>query len=247
MKIFNSKKSTQLHHVAPDRLLIDDQTNFNIKEAYKAARTNIMFSIHGEGCKKIVITSSYPAEGKTTATTNLGVTFAQTGARVLVIDCDMRKPKVHQAFHVDTPLGLSNVLGGFARLDEVVVKTKYANLDIIPAGHIPPNPAELLASQAMCDILSKLEQSYDYIFLDTPPVNIVTDATILAPITSGTVLIVRQSVTNHRDVQEALGRLEFVHAKVLGFILGSIKPKNGLGSKYGKYGKGYSKYQDYYA
>lgn len=250
MGLFKSKQNQKsLHTVSPDRLLLREDTNFNIKEAYKAARTNVMFSVPGEGCKKVVITSSYPAEGKTTASTNLSITFAQTGNRVLLIDCDMRKPKIHKAFNLVGDKGLSNVLGGFCGLSEVMQKTAYENLSVISAGHIPPNPAELLASESMKKLLEELSSQFDYIFLDTPPVNVVTDATVLVPVTSGIIMVVRQAVTNQHDIQEALAKLELVEAKVLGFILGSIKPQKGMTGKYGKYGKygaGYGKYGDYY-
>lgn len=238
--LFQKKKVT--HEKYQNTTILKEETPFNIREAYKAARTNIMFAIPGEGCKRVVISSSYPGEGKTTTTTNLAITFAQTGARVLIIDCDMRKPRIRTVLHLEKKEGLSNVLGGFCKLEDVICSTPHDNLDGIGAGQIPPNPAELLASKKMGDVLDALSEKYDYILLDTPPVNIVTDATVLTPVTQGVIMVTRQNVTNHGDLQDALSKLELANAKVLGLVLAGIKQPKGLG--YGKYSK-YSKYGKY--
>ncbi|MGL4344876.1 MAG: CpsD/CapB family tyrosine-protein kinase [Cellulosilyticaceae bacterium] len=232
------KKKQQAQTAYENKSILNDTTPFNIKEAYKVARTNIMFSLPGEGCKRIVISSSYPGEGKTTTTINLAITFAQTGARVLVIDCDMRKPRISGVMDLGMSLGLSNVLGGFNPLEEVLVSAAYENLDVIGAGQIPPNPAELLASRTMQELLDYLSGQYDYIFLDTPPINMVTDTTVLTACTDGVVMVTRQNYTHHKDIQDALGKLELAGAKVLGSMLSGVKQPKGLGyKKYGKYGK----------
>lgn len=235
------KKKKEENKKYENNSILKEDTAFNIREAYKAARTNIMFSIPGEGCKRIVISSSYPGEGKTTTTTNLAITFAQTGARVVIIDCDMRKPRIRTVLGLEGALGLSNVLGGFCELGEAISVTSHENLHAISSGQIPPNPAELLASRKMAEVLDQLSENYDYIFLDTPPVNIVTDATVLTPVTDGVVMVTKQNQTTHKDLQDALGKLELAHAKVLGLVLGGIKQPKGIGygkySKYGRYGK----------
>lgn len=232
------KKEKEENKKYENNSILKEDTAFNIREAYKAARTNIMFSIPGEGCKRIVVSSSYPGEGKTTTTTNLAITFAQTGARVVIIDCDMRKPRIRTILGLDKSQGLSNVLGGFCKLDEVICTTPHENLHAIGAGQIPPNPAELLASKKMGEALDQLSENYDYIFLDTPPVNIVTDATVLTPVTDGVVMVTRQNKTTHKDLQDSLGKLELANAKVLGLVLGGIKHPKGIGyGKYGRYGK----------
>ena len=224
--------------------ILNAETSFHVKEAYKAARTNTMFSLAGKGCKKIAITSSFPGEGKSTTCLNLAITFAQTGSKVLVIDGDMRKPTVHKKLDMINENGLSHLLGDFCKLEEAIIHTTYENLDVITSGHIPPNPAELLASESMSQLLGELEQRYDYIFIDTPPLNLVTDATVLSSIVSGTALVVRQGITHHKDIQDALGKLEFSHAKILGFILHEVKEGKGAYGKYGKYSK-YSRYSSY--
>lgn len=228
-----------------NKTILQENTPFTIKEAYKVARTNLMFSLPGEGCKRIVISSSYPGEGKTTTTVNLAITFAQTGARVLILDCDMRKPRIGAIMNLGVNMGLSNVLGGFNTLEEVLMTTPYDNLDVIAAGQIPPNPAELLASRKMQELLDVLSQRYDYIFLDTPPINMVTDTAVLTGCTDGVVMVTRQNFTHHKDVQEALSKLELAGAKVLGSMISGVKQPKGMGyKKYGKYGK-YSKYNHY--
>ena len=222
-------------------LILNGETSFHIQEAYKASRTNTMFSIPGKGCKKVVVTSSFPGEGKSTTCINLAITFAQTGSKVLVIDADLRKPTVHRKLEVNNQYGLAHLLGNFCKAEDTITPSKYENLDVILAGHLPPNPAELLASEAMKNILDTLSERYDYIFLDTPPLNIVTDATVLSSIVSGTIVVVRQGETHHKDVQDALSKLEFANAKILGLILHGVQGNN---KKYGKYGK-YSKYSRY--
>lgn len=238
--LFNkNKQQTQRTKEQEQEIILTGESSFHIKEAYKATRTNIMFSLAGKGCKRIVVTSSFPGEGKSTTCINLAITFAQTGSRVLLIDGDMRKPTVHRKLDMTNGNGLAHLLSNFCTVEEAIQHTSYENLDAITSGHIPPNPAELLASEAMGELLETLEQDYDYIFIDTPPLNVVTDATVLSQRVSGTVVVVREGVTHHRDVQDAIGKLEFANAKVLGFILHDVK--EGKGSKYGKYGK-YSRY-----
>lgn len=216
-------------------ILIDNDTSFAVREAYKVMRTNLAFTVANEASKTVVISSGYPGEGKTTTCVNLAITFAETGAKVLVIDADLRKPRIHTLFKGLKEKGLSHVLGGFAQLEEVIELSNYENLDFIAAGAIPPNPAELLTSSAMDDLLEQLSQVYEYIFIDTPPINVVTDATILATKVSGVLLVTRQNITRHKDIQLALENLQKVGAKVLGTMLNDMKVKQ----------KGYGKYQKY--
>lgn len=242
--LFNkNKKQTQqtrrAQRIKEQEMILTRESSFHIKEAYKATRTNIMFSLAGKGCKRIVVTSSFPGEGKSTTCINLAITFAQTGSRVLLVDADMRKPTVHRKLDMMNGNGLAHLLSNFCTLEEAITPTSYENLDVITSGHIPPNPAELLASETMGELLETLEQNYDYIFIDTPPLNVVTDATVLSQRVSGTVVVVREGTTHYKDVQDAISKLEFAQAKVLGFILHGVKERKG--GKYGKYGK-YSRY-----
>lgn len=203
--------------------LLNAGSSFYISEAYKAARTNLSFVLTGEMGKKIACFSSpSPGEGKTTTCANIAITFAQTNARVLIIDADLRKPKMHKTFAVPAQPGLTNLLSGFNTFDEVIKETGYANLDLITAGHIPPNPAELLSSPQMKNILEELSQRYDYIFVDTPPVNVVTDVAALSKYVTGIVMVARQGITTTDSMKRALESLQFVDANILGTILNDI-------------------------
>ena len=222
---------------------LSDQTPFSVKEAYKLARTNILFALADEGCKYIAITSAYPSEGKTTTSTNMALSFAQMKKRTLLIDADMRKPQIQNIFNLDNQIGLSNILGGFARPEEAIHRIE-SGLNIITAGHIPPNPVELLASRRMEKLLKALGEYYEYIFIDTPPVNVVTDALVLSKQISGVVVVTKERQSRHQELEEALGRLNFAKAKILGLILTQASIKSGKYGKYSKYSK-YGKYKGY--
>ncbi len=228
--------------------LIGDQSNFAMREAYKTGRTNIVFALPEEESSIILITSSWPMEGKTTNCANLAVAFAQTGSKTLLLDCDLRKPRIHKIFKLNTKLGLTNVLRNFCTIDEAIVQTQYSNLDVLPSGHIPPNPGELLGSEEMRDLLNELKKKYRYIIIDTPPVNMVSDSIILSPVVSGTILVVRQGVTDHKSVSESLEKINFTGSKMLGFILNDTDDPQGnyyAGNKKGYNSKGY--YKGYYS
>ena len=206
--------------------LLNKNMPFDITEAYKATRTNIMFSLKNtDECKKIIVSSANPGEGKSTTCANLAIAFAQMGDRVIIIDADMRKPRVHKYFEIKNKKGLSNVLGGFESLSNCIVHKEELGLDVIPAGNIPPNPAELIASGVMDALLETISGKYDYVFIDTPPINVVTDASILSKKVSGVVLVVRHNITNKEAVERSVKTLEFAGAKLLGFVLNSVERK----------------------
>ena len=156
-----------------------------IAEAYRTLRTNIQFSNIDNELKCICVTSSGPSEGKTTTSCNLAETFAQSGKRVLLIDGDLRKPRVHKAFQLRGMKGLTNVLSGQAKLEEVT-QVVGSNLNVIPCGPIPPNPSELISSNRMKELIEYLKERYDLIIIDAPPVGVVTDSAILSTIVDGT-------------------------------------------------------------
>lgn len=236
------KKNRQSNIELRRKTLLNERTPFGVKEAYKLARTNILFSLAEEGCRSMAITSAYPSEGKTTTCINMALTFAQMGKRTLIIDGDMRKPQVHNVLNLDNQTGLSNVLGGFSKPEEAIQKLE-SGVHIITAGHIPPNPVELLGSNRMKSFLEALGDHYDYIFVDTPPVNVVSDAIVLSENLSGVVMVTKQNQSRHPDLEEAIGKLNFAKAKILGIVLTGATSKGG---KYGKYGK-YSGYKGYEA
>ncbi len=221
---------------------IQSALKFRIEEAYKTIRANIMFSVMKKGCKIIVVSSSTPNEGKTTTTVNLAVTISQADQRVLLMDCDLRKPKIHQYFSLSNAPGLTNylsdTLSGKRRADlfSVIHPTEYENLSVLCSGTIPPNPAELLGSELMSDFLEDISNDYDYIIIDTPPINVVSDALPVIRESDGVVLVVRSNQTTHPELQKALHSLEFIDAKILGFVVNFVESKaSRYSSRYGKY------------
>ena len=217
--------------------ILSDNTPFVIRENYKTARTNIIFSVSGinkSGCKFIAITSANPGEGKTTTTLNLAITFALTGARVLAIDGDLRKPRMHRYLNVKKDIGLSSVLSGQIDLDKAVNKNVRQGLDVLSSGELPPNPAELLSSDNMKALIEKLSERYDYVFFDTPPVTVVTDAAALSPLVDGVIIIVRQNYTDHESLSMAINLLNISRTKILGFFVNDAT-KNRGGYSYSRY------------
>lgn len=221
--------------------VLNDKTPFSITEAYKTARTNILFSLADvDGCKKIIFTSAEPGEGKTTSILNTAITFSQTGAKVLVIDGDMRKPRIHRYLEIEKTNGLSDLLIGLIDDKTAIHHCEKKGIDCIPAGQIPPNPVELLSSDKMKNLLDRVSENYDYIFIDTPPVTVVTDAASMASFVDGYVLIVRHNYTIHELLEKEREALIFAEAKILGYMVNDIKPMGGIGyGKYGAYGNRY--------
>lgn len=240
------KKTDVMNRKIRKQTKLSARTPFSVREAYKITRTNIMFSLAEEGCRRIAVSSSYPGEGKTTTCTNLAISFAQMGKKVLIIDCDLRRPQVHNVFGLDNQEGISNVLGGLVKIGEVIHYIEEDQISVITSGHIPPNPAELLASERMKKLLGDLEKTYDYIFMDTPPVNLVTDAVTLSNIISGMILVTKQGESTYKDLEASLNKLSMGKVKVLGLVLTGEKHQGGSYGKHGKYGK-YGSYKGYTA
>ncbi len=196
---------------------------FQTTEAYKKARTNIVYSIVKKGCKKIIFTSSFKSEGKTTSTINVAIALSQQLAtKVLVIDCDLRRPTVHSVMGLKPKKGLVNYLNSECEIDEVITKSNINNLDFITYGVIPVNPSELLASQNMADMIKQLEEKYDYIIFDTPPVNMVVDIVPLIGLSDGIVFVVKNNDTTYSEFDRAIDLLERKNGKILGIIVNGI-------------------------
>lgn len=226
---------------------------FRIEEAYKSIRTNIMLSIMKKGCKIIVVSSSVPNEGKTTTAINLAISISQADQRVLIIDGDLRKPKIHHYFSIPNSPGLTNYLeasvnsryNGNADLFGAIHPTEFPNLSVMTSGSIPPNPAEILGSEPMSDFLKEVSENYDYIVVDTPPINIVSDALPVIKESDGIVIVVRSNSSTHPELQKTLSALNFIDAKILGFVVNFTNSKNSRYGKiyrYGSKGYGYSSY-----
>ena len=211
-----------------------------LSEAYRNVRTSILLSSSERPPKRIAISSANPAEGKTTTVTNTAIALSQTGARVLIVDADMRKPRLHAILGKENGLGLSNFLSGNAQLQSVVRKSKVPNLYYIPSGPIPPNPAELLGSDLFKGMMQVLEGKFDHIVLDSPPVLAFADSIIVSASVDGVILVVLGGKTPRETLQRAKEMLHQVNAKILGVVINRVNIGK---SDYGYY---YYRYHDYY-
>ena len=206
-------------------VLLDDNVPFSVVEAYKMIRTNMMFVLSDSENKRVVISSALPNEGKTITAINLAIAFSQTGKKVLLIDADLRRPTVYQRLKINNNKGLSSILVGFCSLREAV-RNISPNFDVLTSGAIPPNPSELLGGNNMSLLLDGLKDYYDYIIIDTPPINMVSDALVLTPKTDGLVLITRQGKTTHDQFRKAIASIELANVKLLGAILNGDRSGN---------------------
>ena len=224
--------------------ILDPAMDFNVTESYKSIRSNIMFTFSTMERKILAISSANPSEGKSTTAVNIALAFAQTESKVLLIDADMRKPVQHKHFKLANKSGLSTAIGHMNPIQESIQKKVYKNLDVMTSGPIPPNPSEMLASQQFSDLLDELEPQYDYILIDTPPINVVSDTMVISKLISGILLVVRHAQTTFEEAQEALNRAELSEANVVGFVLNNISRKSSghyYSYKY-KYKYGYKSY-----
>lgn len=227
-----------------DKKLISKDSSFEVRESYKELRTNILFSLPEKTSKRILVTSSIASEGKSTNCVNLAITFAEAGVKTLIVDCDLRCPNVAKLLNDYQKKGLSNVLVNDCTLETAIHPTKYENLDVVLAGEIPPNPTELLSSDAMAEFIDKVSQNYEYIFFDAPPVDVVTDAVIISSMVSGVIIVCRQYVTEKKFLNSAIEKLRFAKAKILGVVLNDVVMSKAGYGRYSKYGK-YSSYARY--
>lgn len=202
--------------------IVENKPKSVAAEAYRSLRTNIQYSSFDKEYKTIVVTSSNPGEGKSITAGNLALTLAEGESRVLLVDCDMRKPSVHKNFRVTNTHGLSDVLLQKQKVMDVAHNYK-GNLYIVTAGKIPPNPAEMLASKAMTLFLEEMKKHFDYIVLDTPPVHAVADPQILSTKADGTLFVVRAGVTKKDDVQSSISILKKVNANIIGTVLHAVE------------------------
>lgn len=207
-----------------------------IAESFRTLRTNINFTSVDWPYKVILTTSPGPEDGKSTVSTNLAVVMAQAKSRVLIIDCDLRKPVIHKYFGLDNIRGLTNLLVQELEIEDVIYATEVEGLFVIPSGPIPPNPSELLGSSKMVDLLEKVAAAYDVVLLDAPPIIAVTDAVILTPMVDSVLLVLKAGDSRIDMAREARDRLVRTGARSVGVVLNQADVR----------GDGYYPYYYYY-
>ncbi|MEW6129411.1 MAG: polysaccharide biosynthesis tyrosine autokinase [Acidobacteriota bacterium] len=215
-------------------------------EAYRVLRTSVLLSTAGQPPKLILVTSGQPGEGKTTTAANTAISLAQLGASVLIVDCDLRRPAMHKVFGLDSSIGLSTYLSRDVALDRVIQKLPVDNLHFMPSGSIPPNPAELISSERMREMLATLAKTYDHILIDSPPLINVTDPVILSTMVDGVMLVVHGGKSTRDVVRRARQELAAVGAKVFGVVLNNVDLKRDGYSDYYyyRYSSGYGAAND---
>ena len=246
-----AKKKKQ---VSSDNLIgsdspISSTTLFAVREAYKTIRTNIILNLDEKPCHIITLTSSVAGEGKSTSSINLAIAIAQFDKKVLMIDGDLRKKRASRYLEYTSTTGLTDVVKGDATFDSAVNVTKYPNFDFLSTGSTVANPAEILASRAMNNLLDELSTRYEFIIIDTPPVNVVSDALPLIKRSDGVILVARELVITTKDFSKLLTNLQMIDAKILGVIYigtDSTQPYYHGRSYYGRsYYHKYDKYSGY--
>ena len=202
---------------------MQDDPKAVVSEAFRTLRTNLQFASLNEELRIISVTSTGPAEGKSVVCANLAVSIAQTGTKVILIDCDLRKPAIHKIFGLENHVGLTSVLTGQKDLESALRPTQSENLRLLTAGPIPPNPAELLQSKAMQATLAQVKEHADKILIDAPPVLPVADAMILASYVDGVIFVIGVKQVPKDMVRRAKEQLDRANARILGVVLNKIK------------------------
>jgi capsular exopolysaccharide synthesis family protein len=220
-------------------VILRDQPLAAPSEAVRRLRTNLQFIDVANRPKSIVVSSSIPAEGKTTIAINLAVSLADSGARVILVDADLRRPSVAEYMGIEGGVGLTTVLIGRAEVEDVVQPLGTTNLDLLPAGQVPPNPSELLGSVAMADLLERLSASYDMVLLDSPPLLPVTDAVVLSNLAGGALMVVGADRIHRPQLQQSLESLETAGAHLFGIVMNKIARREAAAYAYGS---GYPSY-----
>lgn len=225
----------------PKDLHIHREPKSHIAECTRAVRTNLLFMSPDKPLRRMLVTSSGPQEGKSTTAINLAIAMAQSGQRVLIIDTDMRRPRLHKAFGVPNDVGVSSLVVGEGRLEDAIKTTEVPGLFLLPCGPVPPNPAELLHTQAFGELLETLDGKYDRVILDSPPVGAVADAVVLATQVNGVVMVLKADVTQRDVAKRTVRGLMDVKAMMLGAVLNDVNLER---SRYGDYYYGYA-YRNY--
>ncbi len=231
----NKKKSNSLYGSATSRKTLHKNLEFTATEQYKLLRANLSFTLpEVDGCAIIGVTSSMRGEGKSTTAINLSYVLAEAGKRVVLIDGDLRLPSIAKKMQMETMVGLTDCLkNSYAEQFTVYESEQMANWCILPSGALPPNPSELLGSKRMHRVLTTLSRDYDYIIVDLPPVNLVSDALAISKYLTGMVVVVREDYTEKKELENCMRQLELSDINVLGCVLNGSK--NGSAG-YGRYG-----------
>ena len=227
MFIKKSNKNTRKLH-----LVSNSEMPFAFVESYKSLRTNLKFISKTNNANCFVVTSSIPEEGKSNVVINLAATLGNSENKVLVIDCDLRKPAINKYLKFSrNHKGLTNIIAGEISLEEAIDNVPDLNIDVLLSGTIPPNPSEILASNDMKELIDYVKKQYDYILIDTPPVSVVTDAAILGTVADGAVLVIKSKFASSDIVRKAIKSLDTVGVKIFGVIVSQFNPKKSNRSK----------------
>ena len=237
------KKSSKRKRKGDERVLklsLDKNAPFVYQEAYKSLRTNINFISSTSDIKSVIITSALPQESKSNVAVNIAINMASEGKKVILVDCDLRKPVLHKYLRVGSHnQGLTDVLAGKVKLDDAIVKFKDVKVHLLPAGTIPPNPSEMLSQERMRKLVDFLKETYDFVIIDAPPVSVVTDAAVLGNYVDGAILVVRSKFAPKETIQLAKQKLENVNIKILGVVLTRYNAKNATRNSAYTYSYGY--------
>lgn len=205
-------------------LTVKENPKSLLAEAYRGIRASLEYSSVDKKLKTLVVTSSNPGEGKSTVSVNLAFVLAEGGRKVIIIDADLRKPTIHKKFRIPNAAGLTDILIGKKNLNDAINKIED-NVHIITSGQKTPNPAEMVSSKAMEDLIKGLKDIYDYVIIDTPPVRNINDAVVLSVKVDGTILVVRAGVTKSVDIVKGYKELEKVKANIVGSVLNAVDNK----------------------
>ena len=243
--VLASIRRSKMESKDPGAFLLNEDSPMELQESYAKLRMNLLYALAGKNNRAVVITSAISGEGKSTITANLAISCALAGKSVLLVDSDMRRACQRDIFYYDQDLpGLSEVLIGEKKWQDTLLDTNWKTLNILPAGHFPPNPAELLSIDKMKELLEELQQHFDLILLDMPPINIVSDPLVVSAHVAGCLFVTRQNYSDLRDIRKALISAEMTGMEVMGFIFYGEKLHEG--SYYSrKYYRGYYHNYDY--